>query len=196
MTGTGSAPVSGSSSLRGRLRLRPRRIGRARVQVVTAAAGSGSRLRPQPAASCRALDGVGSSALVWPAAAVRLGRRQLAALPGSRPLRSGRSSSGSSGSGTRLAKSGSCCGSRRRHRLAPLRQRNAAEGRCQHRAGGAHGGVAQRVADQPGRVGEQPLALAVGLLPGRRCQLVGQPGWPAPRRSATGRRPAWPPGLP
>ncbi len=61
-------------------------------------------------------------------------------------------------------------GSAARHRLTSPRVRRllsacmAATAGRQHRLGGPHAGISQRVADQPGRVRQQPLALGVLLL--------------------------------
>jgi len=60
-------------------------------------------------------------------------------------------------------------------RPAQLRHRNTVEGRRQHAAGGPHRTVPERVADQPGGVGEQALTLRVRLLRGDCSQFLGEP---------------------
>ena len=62
-------------------------------------------------------------------------------------------------------------------RLAGRRRRVSVHGghrRGQDRLRGSHTGISQRVADQPGRVRQQPLALGVQLLAGRHRQLAGE----------------------
>ena len=62
-------------------------------------------------------------------------------------------------------------------KLAGRRRRVSAHSghrRGQDRLRGPHAGISQRVADQPGRVRQQPLALGVLLLAGHHRQLAGE----------------------